>query len=128
MTYPGLVADTCEEERARVEAVVATCQLGGLVARYGDTVTRDTWYTGGTLLLLLLNHVRVECFHPMSELSPGEQQRLAWCRLLYHRPRLAVLDEATSGVSEDLETVRLRLLGMILSKLWTIVLTHCCFR
>ena len=105
MTYPGLVADTCEEERARVEAVVATCQLGGLVARYGDTVTRDTWYTGGTLLLLI-NHVRVECFHPMSELSPGEQQRLAWCRLLYHRPRLAVLDEATSGVSEDLETVR----------------------
>ena len=55
MTYPGLVADTCEEERARVEAVVATCQLGGLVARYGDTVTRDTWYTGGTMLLLLLH-------------------------------------------------------------------------
>ena len=126
MTYPGLVADTCEEERARVEAVVATCQLGGLVARYGDTVTRDTWYTGGTLLLLLINHVRVEYSHPMSELSPGEQQRLAWCRLLYHRPRLAVLDEATSGVSEDLETVRL--LGMILSKLWSIVLTHGCFR
>ena len=126
MTYPGLVADTCEEERARVEAVVATCQLGGLVARYGDTVTRDTWYTGGTLLLLLINHVRVEYIHPMSELSPGEQQRLAWCRLLYHRPRLAVLDEATSGVSEDLETVRL--LGRILSKLWSIVLTHGCFR
>ena len=110
MTYPGLVADTCEEERARVEAVVATCQLGGLVARYGDTVTRDTWYTGGTLLLLI-NHVRVEYSTPMSELSPGEQQRLAWCRLLYHRPRLAVLDEATSGVSEDLETVRLLMLG-----------------
>ena len=56
-------------------------------------------------LLLLINHVRVNYIHPMSELSPGEQQRLAWCRLLYHRQRLAVLDEATSGVSEDLETV-----------------------
>ena len=122
MTYPGLVADTCEEERARVEAVVATCQLGGLVARYGDTVTRDTWYTGWTLLLLI-NHVRVNYIHPMSELSPGEQQRLAWCRLLYHRPRLAVLDEATSGVSEDLETVRLLVLGHGGIFLWSIVLT-----
>ena len=79
MTNPGLVADTCQKERAPVEAVVATCQLGGLVARYGDTVTRDTWYTGWTLLLLI-NHVRVNYIHPMSvsELSPGEQQRLAW--------------------------------------------------
>ena len=122
MTYPGLVADTCEEERARVEAVVATCQLGGLVARYGDTVTRDTWYTGVTLLLLI-NHVRVNYIHPMSELSPGEQQRLAWCRLLYHRPRLAVLDEATSGVSEDLETVRLLVLRHGGIFLWSNVLT-----
>ena len=123
MTYPGLVADTCEEERARVEAVVATCQLGGLVARYGDTVTRDTWYTGeDTAAAVLINHARVNYIHHMSELSPGEQQRLAWCRLLYHRQRLAVLDEATSGVSEDLETVRLLVLRHGGIFLWSNVL------
>jgi len=60
------------------------CDLTPLVARCGglegDMVTN--WYT---------------------ELSPGEQQRVAWVRLIYHQPRLALLDEATSAVSEELE-------------------------
>ena len=40
-----------------------------------------------------------------TELSPGEQQRLAMARLLTRQPRLAFLDEATSALDLGLEAM-----------------------
>ena len=85
MIYP-LTPSQSGEEDDRLFPLFHLTGLSSLVERCGglDQEPDGTWY---------------------DLLSPGEQQRMAFVRLLYHRPDVAVLDEATSAMSVEMEEV-----------------------
>ncbi|GMR47489.1 hypothetical protein PMAYCL1PPCAC_17684 [Pristionchus mayeri] len=72
------------EEHDRIVLILASVGLGGLMVTAGDL-------TG-----------KVD-FEWQDQLSPGEQQRLSLARVLFHKPSLVVLDEATASLSEFAE-------------------------
>jgi putative ATP-binding cassette transporter len=76
LAYPG-PADGVDDGRAA--AVLGQVQLSHLVDRLGE---ETDW---------------------ARRLSPGEQQRLGFARVLLIRPRVVFLDEATSALDEGLE-------------------------
>eukprot|EP00922_Rhytidocystis_sp_ex-Travisia-forbesii_P061478 GHVS01091108.1.p1 GENE.GHVS01091108.1~~GHVS01091108.1.p1 ORF type:complete len:743 (-),score=69.93 GHVS01091108.1:214-2442(-) len=100
-------------------------------ARFVSTAQKPVSYSDicDVRLLQLLEQVRlgkvVEALRPTESnpldsvrdwsdmLSLGEQQRMAFGRLLLNPPRLAVLDEATSALDLDTEREMYRLLGQI---------------
>uniref|UniRef100_A0AC35GRU5 ABC transporter domain-containing protein n=1 Tax=Panagrolaimus sp. PS1159 TaxID=55785 RepID=A0AC35GRU5_9BILA len=83
-----------------------------------DNVFRDSGFIEKMLKDLKLFHLIERCggldssveFDWHESLTPGELQRLSFVRLLYHRPLLAILDEATNSVSSDMEKIMYQLL------------------
>ncbi|HEY5150234.1 MAG TPA: ATP-binding cassette domain-containing protein, partial [Mycobacterium sp.] len=57
-------------------------------------------------------------------LSPGEQQRVAFGRVLLARPRLVFLDESTSSLDEGQEFTLYRLLRARLPECIVVSITH----
>jgi putative ATP-binding cassette transporter len=76
LTYPSLAR---ADDEARIRSVLQQVQLGPLVERLDQSCD---W---------------------SAVLSLGEQQRLAFARVLFNRPQLVFLDEATSATDEGLE-------------------------
>ena len=81
VAYPGSVRDLDDDGSAddTIREVLRKVQLGNLVERLDE---EQDW---------------------AKVLSPGEQQRIAFARILLLRPDLVFLDEATSAVDEGLE-------------------------
>jgi vitamin B12/bleomycin/antimicrobial peptide transport system ATP-binding/permease protein len=83
VSYPAAAGDVLDED---LRDVLNRCVLGHLVDRLDEN---QDW-------------VKV--------LSPGEQQRVAFGRVLLTRPKAVFLDEATSAMDEGLELAMYRLL------------------
>ncbi|KAJ7630529.1 ABC transporter transmembrane region 2-domain-containing protein [Roridomyces roridus] len=62
--------------------VLSAVQMGPIVEREGGWDSAKEW---------------------RDVLSGGDKQKLAWARLFYHRPKYAILDEATSLVPQEME-------------------------
>ncbi|WP_028357014.1 ABC transporter ATP-binding protein/permease [Brackiella oedipodis] len=71
----------------------------------------------------LIAHLQEES-HWMHTLSQGEQQRVAFARLLLLKPKVAFLDEATSAMDEGLEDAMYRLVHEELPNLRLISVGH----
>jgi putative ATP-binding cassette transporter len=97
LTYP---APETKFPSAAITAALDRCGLKHLIPRLGET---ERW-----------DHV----------LSVGEQQRLAFARLLLHRPDWVFMDEATSALDEDMQTSLMNLFTSELAGATLVSIAH----
>ncbi|KAK0058447.1 lysosomal cobalamin transporter ABCD4 [Biomphalaria pfeifferi] len=83
--YPLQESDTRTDE-AVILNYLKLVGLEGLVERLGGVNVKTDW-------------------NWYDEMSPGEMQRLSFVRLFFHKPPFAILDEATSQVSQEMEAL-----------------------
>ncbi|KAK5969629.1 ABC transporter domain-containing protein [Trichostrongylus colubriformis] len=81
--FPNIIGDVFDDkkdtETARIMKILSELHLSALTGMCGglDSEVDFEW---------------------QDTLSPGEQQLLSIARVVYHRPKVAILDEATSGI------------------------------
>lgn len=83
-------------EHERIVRILASVGLGRLLVTAGDLIGKVDfeWYAISKREWSFDNSLRQD------QLSPGEQQRLSLARVLFHKPSLVILDEATASLSE----------------------------
>lgn len=97
LSYPDPEASISDEE---LTAALEEVALGHLTARLNET---QDW---------------------SKTLSPGEQQRIAFARVLLHKPRVIFLDESTSALDEGNEYSLYRLIRTRLPESIVVSVTH----
>lgn len=89
--YPASQAERAGATDAELKELLSMVRLGHLVTERPDILDVER------------NWAEI--------LSGGEQQRLAFARLLFHKPHFALMDESTSAMDVDLEDHCMRLCG-----------------
>mgnify|MGYP003644328318 CR=1 FL=1 len=92
------------------EYVVVTPSAGmGYGSQSSSSQSRESTYEGLSLASVEGEYRKEKeesvLVHWTETLSPGERQLLSLSRLFYHLPQFAVLDEATSSLSEPMESL-----------------------
>uniref|UniRef100_A0A914EDH7 ABC transporter domain-containing protein n=1 Tax=Acrobeloides nanus TaxID=290746 RepID=A0A914EDH7_9BILA len=90
--FPCTISNNfASEDTAQIENILKTLKLDSLLVRCGglDNLIDFEW---------------------KETLTPGELQRLSFARVVYQKPKLVILDEATNSLPNDMEATIYRLL------------------